>query len=156
MGSIILLGRTCPTLPCTDNGNEIIENIRFRINDESLNIYERLFRMNVATSKLAVPVSEHVKSDSTESYNRIMTEGCTNPGSLLSEKTPWSKGCKFIPIDKKNDDWRSSYTLDKCREMLSGKHSSLWFSSPCTGGTSWTHINMHRGISTVDKIQKHD
>ena len=83
-----------------------------------------------------------------------MVEGCTNPGSLLSEKTPWSKGCEVIPIDK-NDGWCSSYTLDKCREILSGKRSSLWFSSPCTGGTSWTHINMHRGSSTVNKIQEH-
>ena len=82
-----------------------------------------------------------------------MIEGCTNPGSPLSEKTPWSKGCKVSPIDK-NDDCCSSFTLDKCREMLSGKHSSLWFSSPCTGGTSWTHINMHRESSMVDKIQK--
>ena len=55
VGSIILLGRTCPTLPCTDDGNEILENVRFRINDESLNIDERLFRNNVAASKLAVP-----------------------------------------------------------------------------------------------------
>ena len=83
-----------------------------------------------------------------------MIEGCTNPGSLLSEKTPWSKGCKVIPIDK-NDDWCSSGTLERCRETLTGNRSSLWFSSPCTGGTSWTHINMHRGSSTVNKIQEH-
>ena len=72
----------------------------------------------------------------------------------LSEKTPWSKGCKFIPIDK-NDDRCSIYTLDKCRETLSGRRSALWFSSPCTGGTSWTHVNMHRGSSTVNKIKEH-
>ena len=132
VGSIILLGRTCPTLPCTDDGNEILETVRFKINSESSSL-------STTTMKPAFPASEHVKCDSMESYNRVMIEGCTNPGSLLSEKTPWSKGCKVIPIDK-NDDWCSSYTLDKCREMLSGKHSSLWFSSPCTGGTSWTHI----------------
>ena len=83
-----------------------------------------------------------------------MIEGCTNPGSLLSEKTPWSKGCKVIPIDK-NDDWCSICTLDKCRETLSGRKSALWFSSLCAGGTSWTHVNMHRGSSTVNEIKGH-
>ena len=84
--------------------------------------------------------------------NRILIEGCTNPGSLLSEKTPWSKGCKIIPVDK-NDDWCSTYTLNKCRGTLSGRKSALWFSSPCTGGTSWTHVNMHRGSATLNKIK---
>ena len=80
VGSIILLGITCPTLPCTDDGNEILETVRFRINNESLN-------MSTATSKLAFPVSEHVKSDSMESYNRVMIEGCTNPGSSSGENS---------------------------------------------------------------------
>ena len=152
-GDIILLGRTCPTLPCTDDGNEILENVRFRINDESLSTDKRLLRNNVEASKIVVAASENVKHDNAN-YNRVMIEGCTNPGSLLSEKTPWSKGCKVIPIDK-NDDWCSSGTLEKCREILTCNRSSLWFSSPCTGGTSWTHINMLRGSTTVNKIKGH-
>ena len=113
VGSIILLGRTCPALPCTDDGNDLLEAVRFKINSESSN-------MSTTTLQPAFPASKHVKCDDVEFHNRIMIEGWTNPGSLLSEKTPWSKGCKVIPIDK-HDDWCSSYTLDKCRETLSGQ-----------------------------------
>ena len=146
VGSIFLLGRTCPTLPCTDNGYEILEAVSFRISSESSG-------ESTTTLQSASPASEHVKCDDVELYNRVMIEGCTNPGSLLSEKTPWPKGCKIIPID--NGDWCSIYTLDKCHETLSGRKSALWFSSPCTGGTSWTHVNMHRGSATVNKIKGH-
>ena len=31
VGSLILPGRTCPTLPCTDNGNDILEAVCFKI-----------------------------------------------------------------------------------------------------------------------------
>ena len=147
VGCNILLGRTCPTLPCTDNGNEILEAVNFKINSESSD-------ESTTTLQKASPASKHAKRDDEEIYNRVMVEGCTNPGSLLSEKTPWSKGCKVIPIDK-DDDWCSIRTLDKCRESLSGRKSALWFSSPCTGGTSWTHVNMHRGSSIVNKIKGH-
>ena len=64
------------------------------------------------------------------------------------------KEYKVVPSDK-NDDWCSFCTLDKCRETLSGLKSALWFSSPCAGGISWTHMNMHRGNSTVNKIKGH-
>ena len=112
-GSIILLGRTCPTLICTDNGNDILEAVRFKINSESS-------EESTTTLQPAFPASKHVICDDEEFYNRVMIEGCTNSGSLLSEKTPWSKGCKVIPIDK-NGDWRSIYTLEECRETLSGQ-----------------------------------
>ena len=146
VGCLILLGRTCPTLPCTDNGNDILGAVSFKINRESSD-------ESTTTLQQASPASKHVKCDDEETQNRVLT-GCTNPGSLLSQKTPWSEGCKVIPIAK-NDDWCSIYTLDKCRETLSGRKSALWFSSPCTGGTSWTHVNMHRGSSTVNKVKGH-
>ena len=34
-GCIIWLGRTCPTLPCTDKGNETLEAASFKVNRES-------------------------------------------------------------------------------------------------------------------------
>ena len=113
VGCIILLGRTCPTLPCTDNGNEILKAVSFKINRE-------LSDESTTTLQKASPASKHVPRDDEEIYNRVMIEGCTNPDSLLSGKTPWSKGCKVIPIDK-NGDWRSIYTLEECRETLSGQ-----------------------------------
>ena len=142
VGGIILLGRTCPTLPCTENGCDILDAVGFRTSREFV-------AKSITALQQASPASQSNKSHDEEIYGRIMIEGCTNPGSLLSQKTPWSKGCKVVPIDK-NDDWCSIYTLDKRRETLSS-----WFSSPCAGGTSWTHVNLHRGSSIVNKIKGH-
>ena len=126
VGSIILLGRKCPTLPCTDDGNDIIEAVRFKFNSESSN-------ESTTTLQPAFPASKHVKCDDEEFHNRVMIEGCTNPGSLLSEKTPWSKGCKVIPTDK-NDDWRSSGTLDKCRDIFPANDRHFGSLVPALGG----------------------
>ena len=146
-GIVYLLGRTSPILFCAESGCFILNVVGFRI-----------CRGVAVKSMIDLHKAFHAfqshKSDDEESFGRIAIEGCTEPGSLLSLKTPWSKGCKVIPNDN-NDDWCSVDTLNKCRENLSGQRSALWFSSPCAGGTSWTHVNMHRRSSTVARIKGH-
>ena len=146
VGRFILLGRTSPTLPCTDNGCDIFEAVGFRTSREST-------AKSVTALQPASLASQSHKNDDEEVYGRIMIEGCTNPGSLLSQRVPWFKGCKVAPVD--NDDSRSIDTLSKSREILFGRNSALWFSSFCIGGTSWIHVNMHGGSSTVTKIKGH-
>ena len=86
--------------------------------------------------------------------DRVMVEGCTNPDSLMSRLTPSSKGCTVIPIDR-NIDWCSKESYDICIGNLTGGHRALWFSSPCTGGSVWSHIHLHRSSSTVALILSH-
>ena len=88
-----------------------------------------------------------------EENDRLMVEGCTNPGSLMSRSTPSSKGCTVIPFGR-NIDWCSKESYDICIRNLTGSHSALWFSSPCTGGSMWSRLNMHRGSSTVALLRK--
>ena len=89
-----------------------------------------------------------------ENNDRIIVEGCTNPDSLMSRLTLSSNGCTVIPIDR-NIDWCSKESYDICIGNLTGSHSALWFSSPCTGGSMWSHINLHRSSSTVALTLSH-
>lgn len=141
-GAVILLGRTCPNLPCTENGSDLLDSVGFRT---IKNLRKRIDE----TSQSASPAS---RTSDDVTPDRVMIEGCTNPGSLLSQRTPWSKGCKVITIDKHND-WCSVDTVNKCKENLYCRRAALWFSSLCTGGTPWTYVNMHRGSSTASKIK---
>ena len=34
-------------------------------------------------------------------------------------------------------------------------NGAIWYSSPCTGGSSWQHINMTKGHKTREKIKEH-
>ena len=61
VGSIILLGRTCPTLPRTDNGNEILDAVGFRINRESAD-------RSITALQQASPASKSNKCDDEEIY----------------------------------------------------------------------------------------
>ena len=104
-----------------------------------------------ASPALPAKVDNSVKE---EENDRIMVEGCTNPGSLMSRPIPSSKRCSVIPIDR-NIDWCSKESYDICIRNFTGSHSALWFSSPCIGGSMWSRLNMHRGSSTVALILSH-
>ena len=138
-----------PTLPYTKNGNVALERLGFRIAGDQ--------RFNFSAETVnAVPASQNtdLKVESEERHDRALVEGCTNPGSLLSKHTKQSDGCKVIPVDR-HLDWRSTASFDTCIKHLKGANSALWFSSPCTGGSMWTYVNMHRGSETVKKIRGH-
>ena len=65
-------------------------------------------------------------------HDRVLVEGCCEPGSLLQEKTKFSKGCKVVPITK-DDDFASVTGMRKCMQNLRSPTDTLWFSAPCTG-----------------------
>ena len=87
-------------------------------------------------------------------HDRVLVEGCCEPGSLLQKRTKYSKGCKVVPITK-DDDFASDAGIRKCIESLTGPSDTLWFSAPCTGGSTWQFINLKRGDKTVAKIKLH-
>jgi len=86
--------------------------------------------------------------------DRILVEGCCENGSLLQRRTKFSRGCKVVPITK-DDDFASSSGMRKCIENIKGPADTLWFSAPCTGGSTWQFINLRRGPETVAKIKLH-
>ena len=142
----ILLGKTMPSFPYISTGNSMLGDLGFHYDGG------QRFKFPTQVSP-ALPVKIDTKAKEGEN-DRVMVEGCTNPGSLMSRPTPSSKGCTVIPIDR-NIDWCSKASYGTCITNLTGSHSALWFSSPCTGGSLWSHINLHRGSSTVALILRH-
>ena len=110
---------------------------------------DQRFKFQTHVSPALPAMVDHKVKDGAN--DRVMVEGCTNPGSLMSRPTGSSKGCTVIPIHR-NIDWCSKESYDICIQNPTGSHSALWFSSPCTGGSMRSHINMHRRSSTVALI----
>ena len=92
-------------------------------------------------------------SDDANKGNRILVEACCEPGSKLAKRTRWSKGCKVVPITK-GVDFTSDAGIKLAKSSIRGPRDSLWFSSPCTGGSMWAVLNLLKGPATVKKIQK--
>ena len=84
----------------------------------------------------------------------MLVEGCCEYGSLLQQRTRFSRGCKVVPITK-DDDFASESGMSKCMQNLLGPADTLWYSAPCTGGSTWQFINLQRGPETVAKIKLH-
>ena len=74
--------------------------------------------------------------------------------SLLQKHTKHSRGCRVVPITK-DDDFASEAGMQKCISAITGPADTLWFSAPCTGGSTWQFINIKRGPETVAKIKLH-
>ena len=96
----------------------------------------------------------YLKALISEPFNRNLVEGCCEPGSLLQRQTKASRGCRVIPVTK-DDDFASEAGILKSIEHLRGPSDTLWFSAPCTGGSTWQFINLKRGPETVAKIRLH-
>ena len=45
--------------------------------------------------------------------------------------------------------------MRNCIEHLKSAADTLWFSAPCTGGSSWQYLNLKRGPNTVAKVKLH-
>jgi hypothetical protein len=89
-----------------------------------------------------------------EPFDRTLVEGCCELGSLLQKKTRFSRGCRVVPITR-DDDFASDSGMRKCVEHLKSAADTLWFSAPCTGGSTWQYINLKKGPQTVAKIRLH-
>ena len=87
-------------------------------------------------------------------HDRVLVEGCCDNGSLLQQRTKFSRGCKVVPITR-DDDFASEPGMRKCIENLSGPADTLWYSAPCTGGSTWQFIKIRRGPATMAKIKLH-
>ena len=68
-----------------------------------------------------------------QSFDRVLVEGCCEKDSLLQRKTKYSRGCKVVPTTK-DDDFASDSGILKCIQSINGPSDTLWFSAPCTGG----------------------
>ena len=92
-----------------------------------------------------------------EVCNRVMIEFCCGDDSLMGSAAASGPECHVIRVTRRNDVTTKpgSAFVDKALALAQntvGKNVLVWASIPCTGGTSWTHINALKGDQTRLKI----
>ncbi len=87
-------------------------------------------------------------------YNRVFVHACCEPNSLLSRRRAENERCMLYDVtyDENLNDER---TLEKIMHLVQGSADAIWFSPPCTGGSSWQRLNKDLGPDTVHKIESH-
>ena len=90
--------------------------------------------------------------------NRLLVEICCSPMSKLSDISRQAAvGCRVIQFTEKHsllDEGYQSYVASIVNDFPMSKHVLLWLSLPCTGGTSWSHVNL-KIPSAARKVMKH-
>ena len=90
--------------------------------------------------------------------NRLLVEICCSPMSKLSDASRQAAvGCRVIQFTEKHsllDEEYQSYVASIVNDFPMSKHVLLWLSLPCTGGTSWSHVNL-KIPSAAKKVMKH-
>ena len=71
---------------------------------------------------------------------RVIVEICCGKDSLMGSKSLQRDGCEVIRITKENDV-TTAKGLQIAMEAVKRPNCLLWVAIPCTGGSSWQHIN---------------
>ena len=89
---------------------------------------------------------------------RLLVEICCNPDSKLSDTTRESAvGCRIVQFTEKHNLLEENYrryVADIVNSFPSSKPVLLWLSLPCTGGTSWSYVNLTIP-SAAKKVMRH-
>ena len=90
--------------------------------------------------------------------NRLLVEICCSPLSKLSDVSREAAvGCRVIQFTEKHsllDEDYQLYVASIVNDFPVSKDVLLWLSLPCTGGTSWSHVNL-KIPSAAKKVMKH-
>ena len=90
--------------------------------------------------------------------NRLLVEICCGPMSKLSDVSREAAvGCRVIQFTEKHsllDEDYQLYVASIVNDFPVSKDVLLWLSLPCTGGTSWSHVNL-KIPSAAKKVMKH-
>ena len=72
----------------------------------------------------------------------------------MQRRTRWSRNRQVQPITEEMD-FTCRTTIELAKARIRSKFDALWLSCPCTGGSSWVHINWARGEGCRAKIRQH-
>ena len=87
--------------------------------------------------------------------NRLLVEVCCHEESKLSEPREVSKGCHFLQFTEKNDLFDVNVRKEIAQQVNEFEGEVLvWVSMPCTGGTSWSYVNL-KHPSAAAKVRRH-
>ena len=89
---------------------------------------------------------------------RLIIEECSDPASRLSDPSRLSAhGCRVVQFTKKHsllDAKYREYVVNIVNSFPKTKNVLVWVSLPCTGGTSWSYVNM-KIPSAAQKVIAH-
>jgi hypothetical protein len=87
--------------------------------------------------------------------NRLLVEVCCHEVSKLSVSREVSKGCHILQFTEKNDLFDVNVRKEIARQVneFDGE-VHVWVSIPCTGGTSWSFVNL-KHPSAAAKVRRH-
>ena len=82
-------------------------------------------------------------------------EVCCHEESKLSESRKVSEGCHVLQFTEKNDLFDADVRKEIARQVNDFDGEVLvWVSIPCTGGTSWSYVNL-KHPSAAAKVRRH-
>ena len=83
---------------------------------------------------------------------------CCSPNSKFSDTSmAVTDGCRIVQFTEKHnplDEKYRDYVADIVNTFPGGKPVLLWLSLPCTGGTSWSFVNL-KVPSAAKKVLRH-
>jgi len=100
---------------------------------------------------------------SVASHSRVLIEFCCGPDSKLGDRSrKYSKDCCVIRCTEERDVTSRSNRMDIRNEVIQAIERStvqpcpvlIWISIPCTGGTTWSYVNLKHESAKL-KIEYH-
>ena len=89
--------------------------------------------------------------------DRRLVEYCCGPDSLLGRPSKAQSGCAVVRLTVDNDLTTESglkCAMDAVESAPAGQYVHLWASMPCTAGSPWQAMNLHRHPGAQEKIDK--
>ena len=82
-------------------------------------------------------------------------EVCCGANSRLSAAADGLRCSEAFRVTEE-DDFLNENTLQECIARVRGPDDMVWFSIPCTGGSRWQIVHLHRGgQAAVDRVNQH-
>ena len=87
--------------------------------------------------------------------NRLLVEVCCHEESKLSEPRQASEGCHILQFTERSDLLDMNVRREIARQVNEFDGEVLvWVSIPCTGGTSWSYVNLKHPAAAA-KVRRH-
>ena len=116
-------------------------------------VVDTVEELNETLDKMDAIAAEKLKP-----YDRMIIELCCGETSKLGNRPRHSEGCYVQRVTLRLDftSERGVKEVIKALNRGFGSQILLWVSFPCTGGSTWQHLNWHRGTdATRERILQH-
>ena len=116
---------------------------------------DRAFEALVAEAR-AIP-SPVPRKMITPPSDRRLVEYCCGPDSLLGRTSKDQSGCAVVRLTVDNDlttEEGLQHAMEAVKSAPEGQYVHLWASMPCTAGSPWQAMNLHRHPGAREKIDK--